>query len=181
VQTGGGGTYTTVGQPAVVYDDIDLYWTNTQNQTNAQKTTTNAEPAVYASLDRIYNAYDPQRFTDYINSKSNNGLLDANTFNAWAKSRGHESIVPFYPEDEIAIKAYNDNRQNKTSGSFIPASVMQTIPVQDQLSADVYGQVRRIAQLPNEQQRLNEVVKLAGTGRYRDEEIANMLYALNLR
>ena len=79
---------------------------------------------------------------------------------------------------ENPINAY---LQARRTNEVVPASVLQTIPAQDQLSADVYGQVRRIAQLPNEQQRLNEVVKLAGTGRYRDEEIANMLYALNLR
>ena len=59
--------------------------------------------------------------------------------------------------------------------------MFMSIPEQDRLSADAYGQVQKIAQSANEQQRLDEVAALAATGRYTDEEIANMLYVLGLR
>jgi hypothetical protein len=94
----------------------------------------------------------------------------------------YQQIVDEYAQRNAPkqVQGGGGNR-NKTYPIETVDAMMQRIPVQDQLSADAYGQVSKIAQLPNEQQRLNAVVNLAGTGRYRDEEIANMLYVLGLR
>ena len=93
----------------------------------------------------------------------------------------YQQIVDEYAQLNAPKQVQTGGGGNKTYPIETVDAMMQRIPQQDQLSADAYGQVSKIAQLPNEQQRLNAVVNLAGTGRYRDEEIANMLYVLGLR
>ena len=93
----------------------------------------------------------------------------------------YQQIVDEYAQRNAPKQVQTGGNRNKTYPIETVDAMMQRIPQQDWLSADAYGQVSKIAQLPNEQQRLNAVVNLAGTGRYRDEEIANMLYVLGLR